>query len=420
MCGCSTARRGGLSLTESGSAFYERCVHLLADLDEAEQSASASSITPRGTLRLSASVTFGERHLAPAIGAFIERFPDMRFDVELSDRAVDLVDEGFDAAVRIGAIGSQNLVGRTVAATSMVCCAAPEYLRRRGEPKRPDDLSGHECLTYEYASQRNTWLFRERDGSARQVKVSGPVNANSGRFLATLALEGLGIAYEPDFIVGPDVRAGRLIPILRAFQPSPSTIQLVYPSRRHLSAKVRAFADFLRERFDKAEWALQLAGGAGRRCAALEAGFRHAYGSLILPGGGGRPAPRPGVAPGTRIEEEAWRRISCSSRIARSTPSLAASPYFCDRFTQRRRRNVEADRQRSYIGQDLCFPRVDGRPGLVGTAVAGHRYQNAYGPGGPIGIDLLAIERGRVHFHVRRTQSGVAGHGNYLVVGFNR
>lgn len=249
-----TTRR--LSLTESGGVFYERCVQLLADLDEAEQSASASAVTPRGTLRLSAPVTFGERHLAPAIGAFVERFPDMRFDVELSDRAVDLVEEGFDAALRIGAIGSQNLVGRAVGTTSMVCCAGPDYLRRRGEPKRPDDLAGHECLTYEYASQRNAWPFRERDGSAREVKVSGAVHANSGRFLAALAAEGRGIAYEPDFIVGPDVRAGRLIQILRAFQPPPSTIQLVYPSRRHLSAKVRAFADFLRERFANAEWAL--------------------------------------------------------------------------------------------------------------------------------------------------------------------
>lgn len=249
-----TTRR--LSLTESGGVFYEHCVQLLADLDEAERSASASAVTPRGTLRLSTSVTFGERHVAPAIGAFVERYPDMRFDVELSDRAVDLVEEGFDAAVRIGAIGSQNLVGRTVGATSMVCCAAPEYLHRRGEPKHPDDLAGHECLTYEYASQRNTWLFRERDGSAREVKVSGAVHANSGRFLAALAVEGRGIAYEPDFIVGPEVRAGRLIPMLRAFQPKPSAIQLVYPSRRHLSAKVRAFADFLRERFDQAEWAL--------------------------------------------------------------------------------------------------------------------------------------------------------------------
>ena len=250
-----TTRR--LSLTESGRAFYERCVQLLADLEEAEESAGASTIAPRGTLRLSAPVTFGERHLAPAIGAFIARYPGMRFDVELSDRATDLVEEGFDAAVRIGAIGSQNLVGRRIAETRMVCCAAPAYLERRGEPKRPEDLTAHECLTYEYALQRNVWLFRDRDGSARPIRVSGAVHANSGRFLEALAIEAVGIACEPDFIVGPNVRAGRLFPLLRAFQPLPSAIQVVYPSRRHLSAKVRAFADFLRERFAEPDWTLE-------------------------------------------------------------------------------------------------------------------------------------------------------------------
>ncbi|HEX3631922.1 MAG TPA: LysR family transcriptional regulator [Casimicrobiaceae bacterium] len=258
-----TTRR--LSLTESGTAFYQHCVQLLADLDEAEQSVAASAITPRGTLRLSAPVTFGERHLAPAIAAFIDRYLEMRFDVELSDRAVDLVDEGFDAALRIGAIGSQNLVGRPVGETSLVCCAAPAYLERRGAPAHPEDLAGHDCLTYEYASQRNIWPFRQRDGVIRQLKVSGPVHANSGRFLEALAVEGRGIAYEPDFICGPDIRAGRLVAILLEFQPPPGTIQLVYPSRRHLSAKVRAFADFLRERFATAEWALASAGTGGER-----------------------------------------------------------------------------------------------------------------------------------------------------------
>src|SRR5580765_2716577 len=141
-----TTRR--LSLTESGSVFYQHCVQLLADLDEAERSASASAITPRGTLRLSASVTFGERHLAPAIAAFIDRYPQMRFDIELSDRAVDLVDEGFDAAVRIGSIGSQHLIGRKIGETRLVCCASPVYLQRHGVPEKPEDLARHACLVY--------------------------------------------------------------------------------------------------------------------------------------------------------------------------------------------------------------------------------------------------------------------------------
>src|SRR5450432_1318367 len=133
-----TTRR--LSLTESGRVFYERCVQLLADLEEAEQSAGAGTVAPRGTLRLTCGTTFGTRYLAPAVAEFMVRYPDMRFDVELSDRATDLVDEGFDAAVRIGAIGSQNLVGRKIGETQLVCCASPAYLARHGVPTAPEDL----------------------------------------------------------------------------------------------------------------------------------------------------------------------------------------------------------------------------------------------------------------------------------------
>jgi DNA-binding transcriptional LysR family regulator len=247
-----TTRR--LSLTESGRVFYERCVQLLADLEEAEQSAHAGTVRPRGTLRLSCSVTFGERHLAPAVAELTRRYPELQFDIELSDRAVDLVDEGFDAAVRIGQIGSQNLVGRKVGVTRLVCCAAPAYLKNHGVPKRPEDLAKHSCLTYEYATLRNMWPFRDRDGRDRSIKIAGPIHANSGRFLVALAVEGAGIAYEPDFIVGPDVRGGRLQPLLRTFEPHASDIYVVYPSRRHLSGKVRAFTEFLVERFARANW----------------------------------------------------------------------------------------------------------------------------------------------------------------------
>ena len=249
-----TTRR--LSLTESGRVFHERCVQLLADLAEAEESATAGNVKPRGTLRLTSSITFGARHLAPAIAEFIARFPAMRFDVELSDRAVDLVDEGFDVAVRIGAIGSQNLVGRKVGETRLVCCAAPSYLRRHGTPQTPADLAAHVCLTYEYAPQKSVWAFRDRDGREHSVRINGPVHANNGRFLDALAVAGVGIAFEPDFIVGPDVRAGLLTPILRDFAPPSANIYVAYPSRRHLSAKVRAFTDHLAQRFATADWAL--------------------------------------------------------------------------------------------------------------------------------------------------------------------
>lgn len=249
-----TTRR--LSLTESGRAFHERAVQLLADLEEAEQSANAGTLAPRGTLRLTSSNTFGARHLAPAIAEFVSRYPAMRFDIELSDRATDLVEEGFDVAVRIGSIGSQNLVGRKVGVTSLICCAAPSYLARHGEPRTPEDLAQHQCLSYEYSPQRNLWPFRDRQGRERDVRIAGPVHANSGRFLEALAAEGVGICYEPDFIVGPEVKAGRLKVLLRTFAPPPSSIYVAYPSRRHLSAKVRVFADFLATRFANPDWTL--------------------------------------------------------------------------------------------------------------------------------------------------------------------
>ena len=249
-----TTRR--LSLTESGRAFYERCVQLLADLEEAEESASAGTARPRGTLRLTCGTTFGVRHLAPAIAEFVARHPQMRFDVELSDRAVDLVDEGFDAALRTGKIGSQQLVGRKIGETRLVCCASPAYLERHGVPQKPEDLTAHACLTYEYSPQKNVWPFQDASGGDRSVRIDGPVHTNNGRFLVALAVAGVAITIEPDFIVGPEVRAGRLVPLLRAFEAAPANIYVAYPSRRHLSAKVRAFADFLGARFAQPEWLL--------------------------------------------------------------------------------------------------------------------------------------------------------------------
>jgi DNA-binding transcriptional LysR family regulator len=249
-----TTRR--LSLTESGRAFYERSIQLLADLEEAEESASAGTARPRGTLRLTCGTTFGVRHLAPAIAEFVSRHPQMRFDVELSDRAVDLVDEGFDAALRIGKIGSQQLVGRKVGITRLICCASPAYLKRHGVPQKPEDLVGHACLSYEYSPQKSVWPFRDGSGSDRSVRIDAPVHANNGRFLVALAVAGVAITFEPDFIVGPEVRAGRLVPLLQAFESAPANIYVAYPSRRHLSAKVRAFADFLATRFAQPEWLL--------------------------------------------------------------------------------------------------------------------------------------------------------------------
>jgi DNA-binding transcriptional LysR family regulator len=135
-----------------------------------------------------------------------------------------------------------------------VCCASPAYLAAHGEPRAPDDLVKHACLLYQYAPQRDTWPFTDKQGEEHRIRVSGPAYANNGAFLAALARDGIGIAYEPDFIVGDDVRAGRLVPLLRAFTSSVGAINVVYASRRHLSAKVRAFSDFLAQHFAGTEW----------------------------------------------------------------------------------------------------------------------------------------------------------------------
>jgi DNA-binding transcriptional LysR family regulator len=244
-----TTRR--LSLTESGQAFYERCVQLLADLEEAEEAVTAGAIVPRGTLRMTASISFGAGYLAPAIAEFRQRHPQLRFDIELSDRAVDLVDERIDVAIRIGGIGSQALIGRRIGTAQMVCCASPSYLARHGTPRTPADLADHACLTYEYSSDGNLWRFTDAAGESHDVKVTGFAHSNNGAMLAALAVAGVGVTVEPDFILAPDVRAGRLVRILRDYAPPTIIIHAVYPSRRHLSAKVRAFIDFLALRFER-------------------------------------------------------------------------------------------------------------------------------------------------------------------------
>ena len=248
-----TTRR--VSLTESGRAFYERAVQLLADLAEAEQEASSAAVVPRGTIRLTTSINFAVRHVAPAIAEFMGRHPEVRFDVSLSDRVVDLVEEGFDLAIRIGSPGGDNLVARKLGETRLVPCASPAYLAKHGAPTTPEELERHNCFTYEHVSPRHVWRFRDRSGAERAVRVTGRLHSNNGGFLAEVAAQGAGIVFELAFIVGPDVRAGRLVPVLQEFVSAPLPIYALYPSRKHLSAKVRRFVEFLGERFaDAQEW----------------------------------------------------------------------------------------------------------------------------------------------------------------------
>ncbi len=244
-----------LSLTESGQAFFERCIQLLSDLEEAETLAGCSTAVPRGTLKLTCAINFGIRYLASAIGVFQQRYPDAHFDVSLSDRFVDLVDKGFDLAVRIGEAGNSNLVARKIGEMRLICCASPAYLKQRGIPHHPADLAAHNCLVYAYLSSKNHWVFQDKSGHLIDVPIKGSVEANNGEMLIAVAEQGIGIVLEPDFSARIALKAGSLVPILSDYQPRPTTIYAVYPSRRHLSAKVRTFVDFLSERFrDRKHW----------------------------------------------------------------------------------------------------------------------------------------------------------------------
>jgi len=243
-----------VSPTEIGREFYERSTRILADLDEAEQAASALQATPKGLLRLNGPLSFGIRHLAPAILDYLAACSGAEIDVTLSDRVVDLVDEGFDVAIRIARLADSSLIARRIAPCRIVACASPAYLRKHGAPLRPADLAGHNCLGYSYAALRNEWRFTGPDG-VDSVRVTGRLNANNGDVLRLAALRGEGIVIQPTFLIGDDLASGELVPILPGFVPDELVIQAVYPHSRHLSVKVRSFIDFLVERFgQEPEW----------------------------------------------------------------------------------------------------------------------------------------------------------------------
>ncbi|HET9693364.1 MAG TPA: LysR family transcriptional regulator, partial [Steroidobacteraceae bacterium] len=227
-----TTRR--LSLTEAGQSFYEHAVQLLGDLADAEASVRVAATAPKGTLRLTCGVSFGVRYLAPVLADFAVEYPDVVFDFDVSDRAVDLVEEGFDLAVRIGNIGQQGMVARRLGWTQIVCCAAPSYLARCDAPlATPADLVRHECLSYTNAGVPNTWRFSGANGDGEEVtvRIAPRHRANNGQLLASLATQGLGVVYTPDFIVAKEIRAGRLRPLLPDYRPPRSPIAAVYPSR---------------------------------------------------------------------------------------------------------------------------------------------------------------------------------------------
>jgi DNA-binding transcriptional LysR family regulator len=237
-----TTRR--LSLTETGREFYERSMQIMSDVAEAEQVAGQMTRTPQGVLRVTIPLSYGQHRLATIIGDYTQAYPKVQLDISLSDRKMDLVEDGFDLAIRIGAMPQSDLIARKIGGVRSIVCASPAYVARHGAPHTPGELSRHACLGYTLTGSGADWRFDSPDGPL-VVPISGPIRADNGDIIRLAALSGAGILFQPHFIVGDDLTAGRLVQLLPGWQSAELGVYAVYPSRKHLSAKVRTFVDFL-------------------------------------------------------------------------------------------------------------------------------------------------------------------------------
>ncbi|GGP18487.1 LysR family transcriptional regulator [Silvimonas iriomotensis] len=242
-----TTRR--LSLTDAGRAYYERTLQILSDVAEAEADVGSEASQPSGWLRFTAPLSLGTRHLADVLPGYCAQFPQVHLDVSLSDRAVDLVEEGLDMGLRIAAQLPGSYVARRIAPIRIVACAAPGYLVRHGTPKVPADLRNHRALSYSYFAEGDTWNFEDAQQRKVPVQIKPVFRANNGDILTEAAKAGEGVIIQPTFLVGEDLRAGRLVQILPGYTLPEMSLQAIYPSRRHLSAKVRSLVDYLQQKW---------------------------------------------------------------------------------------------------------------------------------------------------------------------------
>ncbi len=239
-----------LSLTEGGEALYERAKSILEDVAETEALATTASRQSRGRLRINAPLSFGILVLAPLWPRFMAKYPDIELDIVLIDRIVDIVEEGYDLAIRISRSGSTAHIARRLSRSRNLVCASPDYLAAHGMPAVPADLLHHVCLGYTYGATADEWQFIGPDGAHESVRVRWAMRANNGDTARAAALAGAGIVWQPSFLIGGDVRAGRLVEVVPGYRMPDIDIQAIYASRRHLSAKVRLMVDFLAESFD--------------------------------------------------------------------------------------------------------------------------------------------------------------------------
>lgn len=235
--------------TEAGRAYFDRLKPLVDELDTLDLDIRNISQSPRGRLRLTAPLTFGSLELAPALNAFAGLYPDIELDVSFSDRVVNVVDEGFDLAVRVGRPGDSSLIIRRLCAVRIVVVGAPSYLEQHDAPASPADLGQHACIIDTNFREPNRWPFKGETGEVEMVSVDGRIRYSNAEACVQAAELGLGFACVPAFVAGEALRSGRLIRLLPSFEPDPYDVHVLYPHSRHLAAKVRLLVDFLSERY---------------------------------------------------------------------------------------------------------------------------------------------------------------------------
>lgn len=239
-----------MNLTDSGRAFYQQAVRILADILETELATSQSHGALKGNLKVAVPLSFGLMHLGPAINEFLQQHPDIEFNLDFNDRQVDLLAEGFDLAIRIASLPDSSLIARRLAPIQTVLCASPDYLAKNGTPQTPEELRQHRCLAYNLISNIEQWQIHDVNEQLIKITIKPYLKASNGEFLRDAAVTGLGIIRLPTFIVYQEIERGALIPILTDYPCSPLAAYAIYPQTRHLSHRVRAFVDFLAKRFE--------------------------------------------------------------------------------------------------------------------------------------------------------------------------
>jgi DNA-binding transcriptional LysR family regulator len=233
-----------VSLTEVGKAYYDRCTHILADLEQADDIAGASQSTPRGTLRIY-TATHIVPFVAPVIAEFLSVYPEVKIDLTMGERAIDIIDEGYDLALRLTPPVESSLIVRSLATWRHVLCCSPGYLGKHGPLQQLAELANHNCVRHVLYPYEDGWHFVDRNGTAVSARVSGNLYTNSGETLRRAALQGVGISLAPGFLIAEDLESGRLVRLLSEYKPVEFAMNAVYPHRHHLSAKVRSFIDLL-------------------------------------------------------------------------------------------------------------------------------------------------------------------------------